>query len=183
MSSVTLGCSSIPVARHIYRSTHKKFLQVIDHMEFHLTLGKPKTGPEVRLKRSSQKSKELKSKGHEVYMKDLADEDVRMLNQVVQLLDTQYLNRTIKVMNRKRFGLASWVMGWGFLQTYRSIKTIKGNIRTLQEQNLLQQDQIIEFTHCLNITYGHVSSNRYAIINLQVKMAEVNKTLIVMLSL
>ena len=73
-------------------------------------------------------------------------------------------------------------MGWGFLQTYRSIKTIKDNIRTLQEQNLLQQDQIIELTHYLNITYGHVSSNRYAITNLQVKMAEVNKTLIVALS-
>ena len=147
-------------------------------MEFHPTLGKPKTGPEVRLKRSSQKNKEL---SYEVYMKDLTDEDTRMLDQVVQLLDTQYLNRTIKVI-RKRFGLASWVMGWGFLQTYRSIKTIKDNIRTLQEQNLLQQDQIIELTHYLNITYGHVSSNRYAITNLQVKMAEVNKTLIAALS-
>ena len=50
-------------------------------MEFHPTLGKPKTGPEVRLKRSSQKSKELKSKNYEVYMKDLTNEDVRMLNQ------------------------------------------------------------------------------------------------------
>ena len=145
-------------------------------MEFHPTLGKPKTGPEARLKRSSQKSEEL---SYEVYMKDLTDEDMRMLDQVVRLLDTQYLNRTIKVMRRKRFGLASWVMGWGFLQT---IKTIKDNIRTLQEQNLLQQDQIIELTHYLNITYGHVSSNRYAITNLQVKMAEVNKMLIAALS-
>ena len=154
----------------------------IHHMEFHPTLGKPKTGPEVRLKRSSQKSEELKSETYEVYIKDLTDEDVRMLNQIVQLLDTQYLNKTIKVMRRKRFGLTSWVMGWGFLQTYRSIKTIKDNIRTLQEENLLQQDQIIELTHYLNITYGHVSSNRYAITNLQVRMAEVNKTLIAALS-
>ena len=135
----------------IYRSTHQKFLRAIDHMEFHPTLGKPKTGPEVRLKRSSQKSKRLKSKSYEVYMKDLTDEDVRMLNQVVRLLDTQYLNRTIKVVRRKRFGLASWIMGWGFLQTYRSIKTIKDNIRTLQEQNLLQQDQIIELADYLNV--------------------------------
>ena len=66
----------------IYRSTHKKFLQAIDHMEFHPTLGKPKTGPEVRLKRSSKKSKELKSKGYKAYMKDLTNEDVRMLNQI-----------------------------------------------------------------------------------------------------
>ena len=165
----------------IYRSTHQKFLQAVDHMEFHPTLGKPKTGPEVRLKRSSQKSKELKSETYKVYIKDLTNEDVRMLNQVVQLLDRQYLNKTIKVMIRKRFGLASWVMGCGFLQTYGSIKTIKDNIRTLQEQNLLQQDHIIELTYYLNITYGHVSSNRYAITNLQV-MAEVNKTLIAALS-
>ena len=52
-------------------------------MEFHPVLGKPKTGPEVRLQRSSQKSEELKSKSYKAYMKDLTNEDVRMLNQVV----------------------------------------------------------------------------------------------------
>ena len=46
----------------------------------------------------------------------------------------------------------------------------------------MQQDQIIELSHYLNITYGHVSSNRYAITNLQVKMAEINKTLVTALS-
>ena len=106
----------------IYRSTHKKFLLAIDDMEFHPTLGKPKTGSEVRLKRSSQKSKEIKFGGYRTYMEYLTDEDVRMLNQMTRLLDTQYLNRTIQVVRKKRFGLASWVMGWGFLQTYRSIK-------------------------------------------------------------
>ena len=48
----------------------------------------------------------------------------------------------------------------------------------MQEQNLLQQDQIIELSHYLNITYGHVSSNRYAITNLKVRIAEINKTLV-----
>ena len=47
---------------------------------------------------------------------------------------------------------------------------------------MLQQDQIIELGHYLNITYGHVSSNRYAITNLQVRLAEINKTLIATLS-
>ena len=64
---------------------------------------------------------------------------MRMLRQIIQLLSTQYLNKTIKT-RRKRFGLASWVMGWGFLQIYGSIKAIKDNIRYLQEQNLLQQN-------------------------------------------
>ena len=66
----------------IYRSNHQKFLQAIDHMEFHPTLGKPKTGPEVRLKGSSPKSEELKSKGYKAYTKDLTNENVRMLNQI-----------------------------------------------------------------------------------------------------
>ena len=47
---------------------------------------------------------------------------------------------------------------------------------------MLQQDQIIELGHYLNITYGHVSSNRYAITNLQVRLAEINKMLIATLS-
>ena len=120
--------------------------------------------------------------GYVGQVENLTDEDIRMLRQVVQLLDTQYLNKTIKTGRSKRFGLVSWVMGWGFPQTYSSIRAIKDNIRSLQEQNLLQQDQIIELSHYLNITYGHVSSNRYAIANLQVRMAEVNKTLIEALS-
>ena len=46
----------------------------------------------------------------------------------------------------------------------------------------MQQDQIIDLNHYLNITFGHVSSNRYAISNLQVRMAEINKTSVAALS-
>ena len=166
----------------ICRSTHQKFLRAIDHMEFHPTLGRPKTGPGVRLKRSSQENERKGAGGYVKQIEDLTDGDMRMLRQAVQMLDTQYLNKNNKTIRRKRFGLASWVMGWGFLQTYSSIGAIKNNIRSLQEQNLLQQNQIIELSHYLNITYGHVSSNRYAITNLQVRMAEVNRTLIAALS-
>ena len=151
-------------------------------MEFHPTLGRPKTGPGVRLKRRSQESERAGARGYVGQMEGLTDEDISILRQVVQLLDTQYLNKTIKIGRNKRFGLASWVMGWGFLQTYSSTRATKDNIRSLQEQNLLQQNQIIELSHYLNITYGHVSSNRYAMTNLQVRMAEVNKTLIAALS-
>ena len=44
-------------------------------------------------------------------------------------------------------------------------------------QNKLQQNQIIELSHYLNITYAHVSTNRYAINNLQVQLAQVNQSL------
>ena len=74
----------------IYRSTHQKFLRAIDHMEFHPTLGRPKTGPGVRFRRGSQSNERAKAKDYIERIKGLTDEDIKMLRQVVQLLDTQY---------------------------------------------------------------------------------------------
>ena len=117
----------------IYRSTHQKFLRAIDHMEFYPTLGRPKTGPEVRFNRRLQGNKRAGTGCYESQIEGLTDEDMRILMQTVQLLDTQYLNKTIKIGRSNRFGLASWVMGCGFLQTYSSIRAIKDNIRFLQK--------------------------------------------------
>ena len=68
-------------------------------------------------------------------------------------------------------------MGWA-IGHFTSFRTIKDNIKTLQIQNKLQQGQILELSHYLNITYAHVSTNRYAISNLQVQLAQVNQTLV-----
>ena len=87
-------------------------------MEFHPTLGKSKTDPEVRLKRSTQESGKSKSRSYEIHLEDLTDEDIVMIKQMVQLLNTQYLNKTAGTVRKRRFWLTSWVMGWGFLQTY-----------------------------------------------------------------
>ena len=38
--------------------------------------------------------------------------------------------------------------------------TIKKNIQNLYDQNVLQQKQIIELTHYLNVTYGHVHTKQ-----------------------
>ena len=105
-------------------------------------------------------------------------QDIEVLREIDRWLSTQY-NRTNGPKRNKRFGLATWVLGWELYKTYSTIKHIKDNIRILQEQNLLQQDQIIELGHYLNILK---SSNRYAITNLQVRLAEINKTLIATLS-
>ena len=101
-----------------------------------------------------------------------------MLKQADELIRARFLNQTNQNRRNKRFGLAGWIMGWG-LGYLTSFRTIKDNIRTLQMQNKLQQNQIIELSHYLNITYAHVSTNRYAINNLQVQLAEVDQSLMV----
>ena len=73
-------------------------------MGFHPTLGRPKTNPGVRLKRSSQGHKRTGTASYTRQIKDLTDEDIRMIRQVVQLLNTQYFNKTNKIKRRKRFG-------------------------------------------------------------------------------
>ena len=158
----------------MYRSTHEKFLRAIDHMEFHCTLSRPKEKPEVRLKRQIQRRSRQTQTLNQI--KKMTEDDVEMVEKIDEYQQTSSSRRD------KRFGLATWVLGWGVFRTYSTIRHIKDNVRTLQEQNLLQQDQIIELSHYLNITYGHVSSNRYAITNLQVRMAEINKTLIATLT-
>ena len=115
-------------------------------------------------------------------LKYITNEDIEMLREVVNWLGNQYMDKTNSPDRNKRFGLATWILGCGVYRAYDSIRTIKDNIRALQKQNLLQQDQIIELSHYLNITCGHVSSNRHAITNLQVRMAQINKTLVAALS-
>ena len=153
----------------------RNFSEPLIIWEFHPTLGRPKEKPEIRLKTQIQKRSRRTQTLNQI--KKMTREDVETVREIDEWLSVQY-NQTIGPIRNKRFGLATWVLGWGLYRTYSTIRHIKDSIRTLQEQNLLQQDQIIELSHYLNITYGHVSSNRYAITNLQVRLAEINKTII-----
>ena len=160
----------------IYLETYKKFLRAIDHMEFHPTLGRTKTESTIRLKKQPHNNQMEETSQYTDLMEGLTKEDKLMLKQANKLIETKFLNKTTKRGRNKRFGLAGWIMGWG-LSYFSSFRAIKDNIRTLQAQNKLQQDQILELSHYLNIIYAHVSTNRYAINNLQVQLAQLNKTL------
>ena len=83
------------------------------------------------------------------------------------------------MQNKKIFVLATWILGWGVYSNTRNIMSIKRNIQTLYDQNILQERQIIELTHYLNVTYGHIHTNRQVINELKIKVATLNKTLMV----
>ena len=111
----------------------------IDHMEFHPTLDRTKTESTIRLKRQPHDNNQTEETfQYADQMEGLTKEDKLMLKQADKLIETKFLNKTIKKGRNKRFGLAGWIMGWG-LGYFSSLRTIKDNIRTLQAQNKLQQ--------------------------------------------
>ena len=59
--------------------------------------------------------------------------------------------------------------------------SIKHNIQALYDQNGLQEKQIIELMHYLNMAYGHIQVNRYTINELNIKVATLNKTLMMII--
>ena len=57
---------------------------------------------------------------------------------------------------QKSFGLLTWLFSWGMYTNAKNIKKIKQNLTILPEQNNLQESQIMELTHYLNLTIMQV---------------------------
>ena len=160
--------------KQLFNKIHEKFLKAIDHMEFHPTLGKEKKGTSYRLHRCSAKDRDA-SMAHQ--MRYLCPDDIEMLRQGNEIIQKRYLQLNNTKHRTKRFGLATWILGWGIYKSAHYIMSIKKNIQNLYDQNVLQEKQIIELTHYLNVTYGHVHTNRLVINELNIQVATLNKTM------
>ena len=160
--------------RELFNGIHEKFLKAIDHMEFHPTLGKEKKGTSYKLHKCDIENMDA-SMAHQ--MKYLSPDDVEMLRQGNEIIQKRYLSVNNTKHQTKRFGLATWILGWGIYSNACNIMSIKKNIQALYDQNILQEKQIIELTHYLNVTYGHVCTNRLVINELNIKVATLNKTM------
>ena len=158
----------------MFNGIHEKFLKAIDHMEFHPTLGKEKKGTSYRLHKHSAENRDA-SMAHQ--MKYLSPDDIEMLRQGNEIIQKRYLSMNNTKHQTKRFGLATWILGWGIYRNARNIMSIKRNIQNLYDQNILQERQIIELTHYLNVTYGHVHANRLVINELNIQVTTLNKTM------
>ena len=160
--------------RELFNGINEKFVKVIDHMEFHPTLGKEKEGTSFKLHKCSIEDIDA-SMAHQ--LKYLSPDDIEMLKQGNEMIQKKYLGLNNTKCRAKRFGLATWVLGWGVYSNTQNIMSIKRNIQALYDQNILQEKQIIELTHYLNVTYGHVHTNRLVINELNIKVTTLNKTL------
>ena len=158
----------------MFSKVHEKFLKAMDHTEFHPTLGKENKGTSYRLHKCNAKDRKA-SIAHQ--MRYLSPDDIEMLKQVNKIIQKRYLEVNNTKHQTKRFGLATWISGWGIYKNAHYIMTIKMNIQNLYDQNVLQEKQIIELTHYLNVTYGHVHTNRLVINELNIQVATLNKTM------
>ena len=92
--------------RQMFNGVYSKFLQAIDHMEYHPTLGKEKKGSSVRLLKRSmgQVSPSLVWQ-----LKYLSRDDNEMLQQGNEVLQKQFLKNNQTGHRQKRLG---WFPGY-----------------------------------------------------------------------
>ena len=76
----------------------------------------------------------------------------------------------------KRVSIFSWILGWGRFFNARNIAKIKYNIHILQKQNQLQDKQIDQLAHYLNLTMHQVDKHNEMLYEMDTKMTIMNKT-------
>ena len=96
--------------RELFNGIHEKFLKAINHMEFHPTLGKEKKGTSFKLHKHSTEDIDA-SMAHQ--LKYLSPDDIKMLRQGNEMIQKEYLGLNNTKCRAKRFGLATWILGWG----------------------------------------------------------------------
>ena len=95
------------------------------------------------------------------------------------LIATQKINPSLHwdPSRIKRFGILTWILGWGVFSNAQSIKKIKENLHTFQRQNQLQDKQIQHLAKYLNLTMHQVSRHEEMLYEMDTKVFIMNKTI------
>ena len=143
----------------------EEFLSVIDHLET------SDEEPEMRKRRehNDRVRQELK-----ISYSRVSTEELQTLDNVVKKVEESYPTIKDKLKRVKRFGIMSWVLGWGVYSNYKQIETLKENVQTLYEQNLLQEQQIQDLAQYLNLTATRVQLHDKMLYNIQVRLNQLN---------
>ena len=155
--------------RRTFNEIKREFLSVIDHLE---TEAEEKD-PRERKENNERVQEELK-----IAYSRVSKEELEVLDDILKQVEESYPDLNEKVLKRtKRFGVMSWIMGWGIYSNWRQIKTIKKNIKKLYEQNLLQEQQIQDLAHNLNLTATRVQLHDKMLHNIQVRLNRIDHSI------
>ena len=156
----------------VFRATYKKFLTIIDHMDYHPS--QQYSQNKTRIKRSEfytayghyhSPTRELT-----LYENKFLDAFLKALYKINPTLHTN-------ILRMKRTGVFTWLLGWGIFTNARSISKIKDNLHILQKQNQLQDKQIKQLAKYLNLTMHQVDRHSQMLYEMDTKLLILNKTL------
>ena len=155
-------------ALYINQSFHQiknEFLSVIDHLDTEEEEGNEKE----RQEHNERTREELK-----LAYSRISKQSLQILNEIVERVNNNYPMLKEKLRRVKRFGIMSWILGWGVFSNMRQIKTLKQNVQILYEQNLLQEKQIQDLAQYLNLTATRVQLHDEMLYNIQVRLNKLN---------
>ena len=156
----------------VFRATYKKFLTIIDHMDYHPS--QQYSQNKTRIKRSEFYT----SYGHyHSPTRELTPFENKFLDAFLKAL--YKINPTLhtNISRMKRTGIFTWLLGWGIFTNARSISKIKDNLHILQKQNQLQDKQIKQLAKYLNLTMHQVDRHSQMLYEMDTKLLILNKTL------
>ena len=155
--------------RRTFNEIKREFLSVIDHLE---------TEAEEKDPRERRQSNEKVQEELKIAYSRVSKEELEVLDGILKQVEEKYPDLNEKVLKRtKRFGVMSWIMGWGIYSNWRQIKAIKKNIKKLYEQNLLQEQQIQDLAHYLNLTATRVQLHDKMLYNIQVRLNRIDHSI------
>ena len=156
----------------VFRATYKKFLTIIDHMDYHPS--QQYSQNKTRIKRSEFYT----AYGHyHSPTRELTPFENKFLDAFLKAL--YKINPTLhtNISRMKRTGIFTWLLGWGIFTNARSISKIKDNLHILQKQNQLQDKQIKQLAKYLNLTMHQVDRHSQMLYEMDTKLLILNKTL------
>ena len=148
-----------------FKQVKKEFLSVIDHLENE----EEEPNREERATHNYEVRQDLKLK----YSR-LDKDSLEMLNEILERIEEMNPDLKKKLKRVKRFGLMSWILGWGVFSNARQIRTLKKNVKILYQQNLLQEQQIQDLAQYLNLTATRVQLHDEMLYNIQVRLNKMN---------
>ena len=154
----------------VFYAIYKNFLTAIDHIDYHPS--------QVQNTTQTKRSEEYDVHGYyQSYVRTLIPSEEIFLDKILMALYkiNPFLHWDLSRM--KRFGVLTWVLGWGVYSNAQSILKIKDNLHTLQRKNQLQDKQIKHLAKYLNLTMHQVSRHEEMLYEMDTKMFIMKKTI------
>ena len=153
------------VITDLFRSVYQRFLAAIDHLDYY------PHSEGSRERRYIQEGEYLPKREYE----ELDASESAFLNPILEEIQKLRPEVHKELIREKRFNLMTWIIGWGTWSNMRNMKKIKENMQALQDQNILQEKQILELTHYLNLTMNQVREHRNILYDIDNRLLYIKK--------